>query len=458
MRYPGALRPLRHPEYRLLAGSLVASLFGTGMLIVAQVWQVVALGGGAGELALVTTIGATGMLLTTLFGGVLADRVPQRHILVAVEAVKALAVGAAATLSVTGRLEVWHLAVAAFFGGVMDGLYYPAYSAWLPALIPATDLLGANGLEGMLRPVLVNAAGPALAGAIVAAISPGAALGASAVASAVAGSLLLPLAATAVARAAAPPGRARAHPVAAVLIDLREGFAYVLRTPWVWATLGFASLMCLLVLGPLEVLVPFAIKDRAGGGPGEHALVLAMFGAGGAVSSLVVASRPLPRRYLTVMVLGWGLGCLPFALLGLTDSVAVMAAAAFVVGACFSGSQVIWGTLLQRRVPPELLGRVSSLDFFVSLFFLPVSMALAVPASVAVGVPATFAIAGIAPTALAVLAIVVARLPADELAHPLDPTPLTVTPLAPATAPTDPDRVGRDTGPGPIPAPEGEQR
>lgn len=59
--------------------------------------------------------------------------------------------------------------------------------------------------------------------------------------------------------------------------------------------------MVLLVIGPLEVLVPFLIKDRLGGGPGDHAMVLAAFGIGGAVGSMTMASVPMPRRYLTLM-------------------------------------------------------------------------------------------------------------------------------------------------------------
>jgi predicted MFS family arabinose efflux permease len=140
-----------------------------------------------------------------------------------------------------------------------------------------------------------------------------------------------------------------------VLADLREGFAYMVRTPWLLATLLFASLMVLAFLGPLEVLVPFAIRD-AGGGPTQHAYVLAAFGIGGAVGSLVVASLRLPRRYLTVMLLLWGLGCVPMVVFGLTTSLWLMVAAGAVIGATFEAGAVIWGTLLQRRVPPSLLG------------------------------------------------------------------------------------------------------
>jgi len=81
---------------------------------------------------------------------------------------------------------------------------------------------------------------------------------------------------------------------------------------------------------------------------------------------------------------------------------------------------VIWGTLLQRRVPRHLLGRVSSLDFFVSLALLPVSMALAGPVGERVGLPVTFVVAAVVPPLLAVAALVAWRLPRDETAHPLD--------------------------------------
>ena len=97
-----------------------------------------------------------------------------------------------------------------------------------------------------------------------------------------------------------------------------------------------------------------------------------------------------------------------------------MCAALFVVGATYSAAMVIWGTLLQRRVPEGLRGRVSSLDFFVSLALMPVSMAIAGPAGAVFGIAAVFVVAGIVPGFLAVAAIVIPRLDRDELTHPLD--------------------------------------
>ena len=421
---PRALTPLRRPGYRWLAVSLVLTLTSSGLYLLAVVWQVIELGGGPAALSLVSAGTAVGMLLTTLLGGALADRVPQRRLLLAVAVVELVVTAGVAALSLTGLLQLWQLAAASLLLGLAQGLYYPAYSALVPALLPADELLAANGLEGVLRPLLTQAAGPAAAGALVAAASPGAALLVTAVAALGAVLALLRLPATPLRRdlhaeAAAAGGPAR-HPVAALLRGIGAGFRYMVATPWLLATLVFASLMVLVVLGPLEVLTPFALREQTGGGPSEHSLVLASFGIAGAVGSLVVASRPLPRRYLTVMNLLWGAGCIPLALFGVATELWVFVAAAAVAGASFQGATVIWGTLLQRRVPPAMLGRVSSLDFFVSLAFLPVSMALAGPVSGAIGVPATFALAGLVPPLLAVVALAVARLGTDEIAHPLD--------------------------------------
>jgi MFS family permease len=176
----------------------------------------------------------------------------------------------------------------------------------------------------------------------------------------------------------------------------------------------------LFIVGPLEVLLPFAIRENIGGDAGDYGLAVAAFGTGGAIGALAISSGRLPRRYLTVMILMWGLGSLPFAVVGLAGALWVICAALFIVGATYTAAMVIWGTLLQRRVPEALRGRVSSFDFFVSLALMPVSMAVSGPAGAAFGLAAVFLVAGVVPVLLAVAAILIPRLDRDELAHPLD--------------------------------------
>lgn len=416
-RLPRALRPFRNSAYRRLAVALVFSSFASGVWIVALVWEVIRIGGGPAQLSIVSTSSAVGVLLPALLGGVVADRIPQKVILLCVAAVELAGMATVAALSIAGVTELWHLATVSFVTGMGMAFYYPAYSAWLPALVNESELLAVNGFEGMVRPTIGQAIGPGVAGAVVGLSSSGAALAVAAAASCAGLLALMTVPRTPVRRDLAET--ATVHPVVSALRDVREGFVYMVRTPWLLATLLFASLMILAMMGPFEVLIPFLIKDRLGGGPGDHAMVMAAFGIGGAVGSIAVASMKLPRRYLTLMNLGWGLGCLPLVVIGRAEHVWVVVVSAFVVGALFSAPMVIWGTLLQRRVPAHLLGRVASLDFFVSVSLMPVSMALVGPVSAAIGLRTTFVIAGIVPGVLAILAILWAKLPRDEIANPL---------------------------------------
>ncbi len=414
---PRALRPFRSPQYRILAVALTLSLLGSGMWFVAVVWQVMALGGGPAQLSLVATMSAIGLVAVVLIGGVVADRVPQKRTLLAVEASKIVVIGAISWLAITGTIEIWHLMIAALVIGLGEGFFYPAYSAMLPSILPGDALLAANGFEGMLRPAALQAAGPALASAAVAVASP-------ALAFIIVGALQVVAVAALVALRPVPLRRTLSeqparHPVRAAVADLAEGFRYMFTTPWLLATLLFSMAFVLVIMGPIDVLAPFAVRDSAGGGPTEYALVLACFGVGSVIGALFISSRRMPRRYLTVLTLAWGLGSIPLAVIGFTDQIWLMALAVLIVGFCFSVGGVIWGTLLQRRVPPHMLGRVSSLDFFVSLAFMPISMALAGPVGETFGLTPTFLVVGLLPLVFAVIAIVWARLPQDEIAHPL---------------------------------------
>jgi MFS family permease len=149
-------------------------------------------------------------------------------------------------------------------------------------------------------------------------------------------------------------------------------------------------------------------------------VLLTAFGIGGAAGALGISWGRMPRRYLSIALLSWGIGALPIMALGLANSLWLMFTAMLIVGACSGIGEVIWGTLLQRRVPDELRGRISGLDWFVSLGFLPVSVIVAGPAAEAFGITAVFIAAGVIPAIAAPIALWAGRLRADELAHPLD--------------------------------------
>lgn len=414
-RVPRILRPLLRRNYRFLFVTLLCALIADGMWMIAMVWQVIRMGGSPTSVSVVSGGAAVGLLLSTLAGGVLADRVPQQRILFVLEVLNAVTIGAVGALVLADAVTVPMMFAATLILGLVSGFYFPAYSALVPRLVSPGELLAVNGYESAVRPAASMAVGPAIAGWLIAVQSPGVAL--------LVAACLPVIGAVSIARirldddpgTVGADGAEPGHP----LRELWEGVQYVRRTPWLLATLLFASLLVLLVAGPLDVLLPFAIKDHAGGGPSDHSMILAAYGFGGVAGALFMASRKLPRRYLTVMMCLWGLGALPLAVYGTATSVLVMVIAGFLLGVVFEAPVVIWGTLLQRRVPRRLLGRVSSLDFFVSLVFMPLSLALAGPVASAIGLTATFVLAAVAPIPLAAIAIVAARMPRDEIEHPL---------------------------------------
>lgn len=434
MPAPKALRPFAHREYRVLITALAISIFGSGMWAVAMVYQVIHLGGGPLELSFVAAAGSVGLVGFVLAGGIAADRVPQRLLIIAVEGANLVVIASISGLAMAGWLQLWHVAVGAFVLGVGAAFFFPAYSAILPRILPAEDLLAANGMEGTLRPILQQAAGPAVAGILVAALSPS---------HAVTGVAACHLSAFIILNflgrhALEAPANGADHPWpptagapgerairTSFFSDLSEGIRYTLRTSWLLWTLVWACISVLFLMGPIEVLIPFVVRDQLAGDSRMFGFLLAIMGVGGAVGSLATASLKLPRRYLTVMMVSWGTGTVPLAAVGIMDSFWAVAGALFVFGATGSIGMVIWGTLLQRRVPAHLLGRVSSLDFFVSLALMPVSMALAGPAAEVLPVWLIFLVAGGVCPVMAVIAMIIARMPDDELAHPLETAPET---------------------------------
>lgn len=469
---PRALRPFRSSDYRILALAMAVSLFGSGMWAVAMVYEVIELGGDEIALSLVGTATAVGLITTAVIGGIAADRLPRRWILRGVELLNVIAVGSSAILSAIGVVEVWHLAVTGAMLGAATGFFFPAYSAILPSILPEDELLAANGLEGMGRPVLMQAAGPALAGTITAAISPGTAIMWIALCHVVAFVSLfrlhprvdegkpaapgvvglatttsprtgpIPIAhaqeadpgaaaeaeagvrsdvgALSAADATESNSTAAADATTTVWQDLVEAVRFTVRTPWLAWTLAWSCLIVFVYVGPFEVLTPFLLRDRLGLGSDSFGLVLAAFGVGAAVGSLIMASGRLPRRYLTLMLMCWGLPLGLFAAFGLATELWHLIVIAVIVGATGGIGGVIWGTLLQRRVPRHMLGRVSSLDFFVSLAFMPLSMALVGPVAKVVPIEWIFIGVGAISVVSTIAVWLAGRFTADEIAHPLD--------------------------------------
>jgi DHA3 family tetracycline resistance protein-like MFS transporter len=383
------LRPLRSRDYARLVSGAIASLLGDGFFHVALAWQVYTISNAPTALSIVFLAISLPSVLLVLVGGVFSDRYDRRTLMVAADLVRAAALGAIALLSGAGILELWHIAALVVFVGAGDAFFNPASTAILPDVVPDEDLPSANALAGIYRPIMIRMIGPALAGLVVAAFGPAPAFGVDAASFLVSAALIWGI------RARRAPRDVVDHSLRATIAELAEGFAYTKSQPWIWATLVAAMFSLLIFVGPIEVLVPFVIKNKLQLGPEALGLIFAFGGIGSLVMSVAIGVLGLPRKRVTAMYAAWAFGVGATALYGAMTSLWQAMIISFLLQAGFMLGSVIWTTMLQQLVPRELLGRVSSLDWMMSLGLVPVSYALTGPVSGALGPDATLVAAGI---------------------------------------------------------------
>jgi predicted MFS family arabinose efflux permease len=324
------------------------------------------------------------MVLGLLLAGVLSDRFERRRLLVLSDLIRCAAIGAIAALSLAGVVELWHVIVLVVVYGAGEALFLPAFSAIVPDVVPREQLLHANTLREMMEPLGLRFAGPALGGLLITVFSVGTAFLVDAltfVASALVVSFM----------SRQPPPREKGHTLTA---DLREGFAYVRAHAWLWATLTGAALFLLVTYGPFEVLLPYIIRNDLGGSAATFGTVMAAGGLGSIAAALWLSRTGAPRRHVTFMWAAWGVGTVLDIGLAISSAAWQMCAIAFFSFGFATAGMVVWSTLVNTLVPAEMLGRVSSLDWFVSIGLTPLSFALTGPVAEWLGARTTLGLAG----------------------------------------------------------------
>jgi MFS family permease len=377
---------LRLRDFRLLWIGLVVSLLGDGVYVVAIAWQAYSISDSPVALAVTGVAWTLPAVLVLPFSGVLSDRLGRRPLMIAADLLRAAAAAAIAVLAIAGHVQVWHLICLSVLFGLGESLFGPSFTAIVPEIVPKELLVQANSLDQAMRPLAMQFVGPALGGVIVASAGTGAAFTFDACA------LLFGASMIAILRVRPAHAPDTAGSLAA---DLREGVRYVRRTTWLLATLLAFSVTVLVFWGPMEVLVPFVIKNDLGGGAGGFGLVLAAGGAGAIAAAVATSVFGLPRRKLVLTLGAFIVSGYGTAFYGVADALWQMALIAALAGAGFSAALVAWSTVMQSRVPPQLLGRVSSLDWMISISLLPVSFALVGPVSGALGAQKTLIVAGL---------------------------------------------------------------
>jgi DHA3 family tetracycline resistance protein-like MFS transporter len=417
------LAPLRHRDFRFLWTGMTVSLIGDGIFVVAMAWQAYELWNAPAALSLL----AIGMTIPTIAfllpAGVLSDRLDRRLLMLFADIGRAAVLALLAVLALTGLLTFWELMICVALYGVGTAFFTPAFEAIVPDIVPAADLPAANSLDQIVRPIAFRLAGPAMGGALVAGVGTGAAFAVDAtsfLASAVAVFLMRPHA------------HPRSEHVESSVQAMKEGFRFVRRRVWLWGTLLSAAIAYLAFMGPAEVLLPYVVKNELDASAGDLGLVFAAGGVGAIGAALVMGQRGHPRRDVTFMYAAWTLATLAVAGYGFATASWQLMVACLMFNALETAGTIAWATIKQRHVPASMLGRVSSLDWLISIGLLPLSFALTAPAASVVGVRATLigaaVIGGIATIGALLLPgmrdIEGVAAGAEKYVQPLDPKPL----------------------------------
>lgn len=381
MRLPRTLDVLHERNFARYLGSLIVSHLGSGMAIVALAFAVLGFGTPT-DLGIVLLSREVPMIAFLLLGGVLADRMPRRRILITTELVKGSAQVATAALLFSGTASVWNVAALQVVFGVANAFSRPTTIGLIRETVGDGHLQQANALATLTRSTL-SIVSPALGAVIVTLGSPALAIAIDAATFFVSAAFIASMRLVGTVRVQAT----------SVVGDLREGWREFISRPWVVAIIASFGLFQLTFFPALLVLCPTVAKEHLGGAAGWGTILsVQAIGSvvGGVLALRLRSSRPLVACELAVIPSG-------FLLFGLAVPLPLVAIAAIglVVGVGFALGETLYVTAFQRNIPPHALSRISSYDWFGSVALNPIGYAIIGPISAAIGTSETLIVAGI---------------------------------------------------------------
>ena len=383
MLLPAALRALSSRNYRLFAAGQLTSLIGTWMQTVAQSWLVYRLTDSAVLLGLIGFASQVPVFAFSPLGGVIADHFDRRRVLLVTQASMMVLALLLAAVTLSGRVEVWHIFTLAALLGVANAFDIPARQAFVVSLVDRDALSNAIALNSSM----FNGArllGPAVAGAVVASVGEGLCF------------LINGVSYIGVMMALA---NIRAHPVpmrstVSAWERVVEGFTFSWRTPPVRALLSLVGLISLMGM-PYAILMPIFADRVLGGGPSSYGLLMSASGLGALGGAATLATRTTLKglgRWIAISACGFGVSLLLF-----STSRTLWLSAALLVPAGFSMMLLMAAsnTLIQAMVPDRLRGRVMSVYSMMFMGMAPIGALMAGVLAEPVGAPATVAIGGV---------------------------------------------------------------
>jgi MFS family permease len=338
---------------------------------VTLVFAVVASGGSVADIGWVLAVSTTARVGLMLAGGVLADRLPRRLVLLGSDFLLAVLQAGMGLLLLTGRSSVPAVAITGALYGAGVAMARPALTGLVPQTVDKQRLQQANALMGMSQSV-ARIAGPLIAGVMVAATNPGWVYLLDAV--------TFLVSAVCLARLRLPASAPRDR--TSFVSDLAEGWRELATRRWYWVTLC-AHAVWNLAICALFVVGPIVVAESLGG-PSAWGLVSTGLAVGALLGGLV-ALRFRPHRPLIVAHLTLALSALELVALAVPMPLVVIFLTAVLGAGGMTFTNEVWATVVQRLIPEKVISRVSSYDWLLSFVAQPVGFAGAGPVAVHLG-------------------------------------------------------------------------
>jgi MFS family permease len=394
----------RIPRYRLLWAARFVSNVGNGMAPIALAFGVLSLDGAdAGSLSLVTTAQMIPLVAFLLIGGVAADRFGRSQLVGSTDIIGSVVVAVSAVAFLTDNASVPLLCFNGFIFGVLNALWYPAFSGLMPMIVPGPLLQGANSILGFGANVGYTL-GASVAGFIVATAGPGWGLLGDAISFLIAGMLVLSL------RLPKSFGEDSGEDRSSMITQLRVGWTEFSSRRWIVLIVGSFAFYHLAFEAFIAVLAPVHMKEEF---DGPRAMGAMMFGFGlGSILGTALAFRFKPRRPLLIAVGVMPIGAAWILATGFSAPLWILFVTAAGTGVAIDVMYANWMTTLQTNVPEEALSRVGSYDAFGSLAFAPIGLLIAGPMAHTFGARTSILIMG----TIALIAVL-SPLWSDEVRH-----------------------------------------
>jgi Major Facilitator Superfamily len=340
------LGPLTERNFRIFFTGYATSLLGSAMAAIALTFAVLENGGGPADLGYVFAADVVPQVLVMLGGGLLADRLGRRRVMLTTDTVRFVVQGTLAALLFAGRPPIWAFVILAALLGTGEGIFNPALGGLRAEIAPPEQLPDANALLGVVQSGSAIL-GPALAGGLIAVASPAVVITLDAVSFAVSVACL--------ARLAVPPASpARQSP----LRDLADGWRVFRSQTWLWVTTVQFALFNLFTWAPYLLLGPILARQYLGGAS-AWGVIAGSYAAGSVLTGLAIVGRR-PKRLIVIATIGTFGYPVPCLMLALHAAVYLVAAGAFTAGIGSSLASTYFNSALQQQVPAAMLGRVTA--------------------------------------------------------------------------------------------------